>query len=412
MPKLTTPIEVLIEQLHGEDWTARCDAARLLGQSGDPRAVDALLPDLQDSDWRVRRNAAQALGALRDQRAVEPLIQALADRTLTVRQRAIVALGRIKDLRALPALLQILLENKRESYDASKAIRKFGKKALPEMVRAFEKNQDEGLLLLLVELKYEGAFNLLIQLLENGKLSSQQLAIRELGRVGDKRGIPYLVKQLDHHAPIVQSQVVEALGKLGAIEAIPALLDLLKGDDLYGPQAAVYHAVTSAFQHFAHIDDDIQNVFPGKYPAMFNMGGAPFSLPEAMGFMGNAPSDILSNTLARFQTGMPDSEQTANPLTNMVHKAIDDVAWKFGVMFADARDARQERIKRLGDLLKSESNLQRAAAALSLPWYGEAASLEQLRPLAQDPDEMVSVAASWATTALQKTISQRNQFGM
>src|SRR5215217_6830227 len=109
MPKTDIPIETLIMQLHGEDWTERCDAARLLGQSRDPRAVDALLPDLHDSDWRVRRNAAQALG---------PLIQALKDRTMTVRQRAIVALGRIKDLRALPALLEILLENHHESYDA------------------------------------------------------------------------------------------------------------------------------------------------------------------------------------------------------------------------------------------------------------------------------------------------------
>ncbi len=44
MSKPNVPLEVLIEQLHGSDWTARCDAARLLGQSRDPRAVDALLP--------------------------------------------------------------------------------------------------------------------------------------------------------------------------------------------------------------------------------------------------------------------------------------------------------------------------------------------------------------------------------
>jgi HEAT repeat protein len=47
------PVELLIEHLHGPDWTTRCDAARLLGQSRDPRTVDALLPDLNDSDWRV-----------------------------------------------------------------------------------------------------------------------------------------------------------------------------------------------------------------------------------------------------------------------------------------------------------------------------------------------------------------------
>jgi HEAT repeat protein len=161
MPKEPPPpIELLIEQLHSTDWTAGCDAARLLGQSRDPRAVDALLPDLVDRDWRVRRNSAQALGALRDPHAVEPLLQALKDRTMTVRQRAIVALGRIKDPRALPALPDIVVENKHESYDASKAVRKFGKKALPEIVRAFERTGSQQLMMLLIELKYEGAFGL------------------------------------------------------------------------------------------------------------------------------------------------------------------------------------------------------------------------------------------------------------
>ena len=60
MSNVDISVEILIRQLHGADWTARCDAARLLGQSRDPRAVDALLPDLNDPDWRVRRSATVA----------------------------------------------------------------------------------------------------------------------------------------------------------------------------------------------------------------------------------------------------------------------------------------------------------------------------------------------------------------
>jgi HEAT repeat protein len=164
MPKSEILVETLIQQLHSDDWTTRCDAARLLGQSRDPRAVDAFLPDLNDADWRVRRNAAQALGALRDPRAVESLLVTLKDRTQTVRQRAIVALGRIQDPRALPALLEILLENKRESYEASRAIRKFGKKALPDLVQAFEQSNSRELMMLLIEMKYPGALDLILKL--------------------------------------------------------------------------------------------------------------------------------------------------------------------------------------------------------------------------------------------------------
>src|SRR5215217_4017375 len=208
MPKTDIPIETLIMQLHGEDWTARCDAARLLGQSRDPRAVDALLPDLHDSDWRVRRNAAQALGALRDKRAVGPLIQALKDRTMTVRQRAIVALGRIKDLQALPALLEIIVSNPHESYDASKAIRKFGKKALPEMANAFERTNNQQLMMLLIEMKYEGALGLILKLTESQDLTTRLTGIRELGKLGDKKAIPHLTSLLHYPNPLVQNEAV------------------------------------------------------------------------------------------------------------------------------------------------------------------------------------------------------------
>ncbi len=412
MPKTNIPVETLIEQLHGEDWTARCDAARLLGQSRDARAVDALLPDLSDSDWRVRRNAAQALGALRDKRAVGPLIQTLKDRTMTVRQRAIIALGRIKDIEALPPLLEILLENRHESYDANKAIHKFAKKAIPEIAKGFEKTNHQQLMLLLIEMKYEGAFELVLKLLESNEPSTQLTAIRELGKLGEKRAIPYLVSQLNSDELTIQSEAVQALGKLRAIETVPEMLNLLKDDQLHGPRASVYRAVTEAFQAFGGITNEIKNAFPGNYPAMFNLGGAPISLPEAMGLLGNNQPNLLSDAIAKLQTGFTKPEEGTDPVVNTVRKELDDMAWKFGVMFADAQDAKQDRATRLVELLKSESNLARAASALTLPWYADELAVDPLQAATQDPDEIVSRAARWALQALQKTLLDRRQSGM
>src|SRR5215216_1630708 len=364
MSKIDIPFETLIQQLHSADWNARCDAARLLGQSGDPRAVNALLPDLKDSDWRVRRNAAQALGALRDPRSTQPLLALLKDRTMTVRQRSIVALGRIKDLQALPALLEVLLDGKRESYEASKAIRKFGKKALPEIVKAFERSSNQDLLLILVDLKYGGIFELLLKLLESDAPASRQVAIQQLGKLTDNRAIPYLIKQLNDNNPTLQSEAVMALGKLQATEAIPALLGLLKDDELYGPNSGLYRAVTESFQLFGGITNEIQNAFPGKYPAMFNMGGAPLSLPEVLGLLGNEQSSILNDALSKLQTGFTKPDTLSQSIADSIHKAAEATAWKFGVLFADARDAKQERITRLITFLKSESSLQQIASAL------------------------------------------------
>lgn len=412
MPKTNIPVELLIEQLHGEDWVARCDAARLLGQSRDPRAVDALLPDLNDSDWRVRRNAARALGALRDKRAMEPLIQALKDRTMTVRQRAIVALGRIKATRALPVLLDILLENLHESYDANKAIHKFGKKALPEIIKAFERTKNEQLMLLLIEVKYEGAFELILKLLESDKPSTRLTAIREMGKLGGKRAIPYLVSQLNNDEPTAQSEIVQALGKLGATETIPQMLNLLKDDESYGARSSVYRAVTEAFQIFGGITNEIKNAFPGSYAAMFNMGGASSSLPEAMGLLENNQPNLLSDAIAKLHTGFTKPDEGIDPVTDTVRKTLDDMAWKFGVMFADARDAKQDRVTRLMELLKSELNLARAASALTFPWYVDERAIDPLEQVTQDSDEIVSRSSKWALQALQKTLLDRKQLGL
>jgi HEAT repeat protein len=86
--------------------------------------------------------------------------------------------------------------------------------------------------------------------------------------------------------------------------------------------------------------------------------------------------------------------------------------WKFGVMLADAKDARQDRVTRLTGLLASDSSLQRAAAALSLVWYADKGSVEPLRALLQDPDETVRTTAAWALAALQRALLYRNQFDM
>lgn len=412
MSKPDIPVEILIQQLHDTDWTARCDAARLLGKSKDPRAVDALLPDLKDSDWRVRRNAAQALGALRDQRAVGPLLEALRDRTMTVRQRAIVALGRIKDEQALPALIGILVENRRESYEANQAIRKFGKKALPELVKAFERTKNQQLMLRLIELKYEGAFELTVQLLESKEFSMPETAIREMGNLGDKRAIPYLIPLLNSSNTVSQAEAARSLGKLGATEAIPALLRLLRDDELYGPYSGVYHAVTEAFQLLGGITEEIKNAFPGKYPPMFNMAGASLSLPEVMGFAGNEQASILSEALSRLQSSTPKSVEVPGLPADLMNNVFEDMAWKFGVMFADARDASQDRVKRLVELLKSESNLTRAAAVLTLPWYSDGTSLRALEQARGDPDEIVCRSATWAHQALQKMLLYRKRSGL
>ncbi len=410
MPKSNIPFETLVADLQGSDWIKRCDAARLLGQSRDPRALDVLLTDLLHSDWRVRRNAAQALGALRDKRAVEPLIQLLKDRVMTVRQRAAVALGRIKDPQAIPALLDIVLDEKKDrlDYDAYQALRKFGKKASPEIAAAYTRVNDPRLLKLLVEMKYEGVLPLVLEQLKSDQLITRQMAIQEMGNLGDKRAIPYLIEQLNSQDQITPGDAARALGKLSGTEAIPVMLDLLKDDDLYGPCSVVYRAITEAFQDFSGIKTDIEKAFPVKFPMGFNIGGGSTSLPETMNLLGGEQFQMLNNMLSNVEDRMANMGSLANPaFDDAVKKAIGHATWKFGVMFADAKDAGQERVKRLIELLGAESNLTRAAAALTLPWYTDEGAVEPLKQATHDSDEIVRKAAVWALDALQTTLRHR-----
>lgn len=82
----------------------RVEAAALLGETRDPRAVEPLIVALGNEDRAVRWCAAEALGKVGDRRAVKPLIPVLGDAEPGVRKWAAHALGKLGDTQALPAL--------------------------------------------------------------------------------------------------------------------------------------------------------------------------------------------------------------------------------------------------------------------------------------------------------------------
>jgi HEAT repeat protein len=405
MPKVNIPFETLIDDLHGPDWTKRCDAARMLGQSKDPRAVDALLPDLQDPDWRVRRNAAQALGALKSARAIDGLIEALKDRTATVRERAAVGLGRIKDPRAIPALVEAIIEQKDAAHfhvneGAYQAIRKFGRKAGPALMDALQTKQNIYLVELLADSKHDVPVDFFLTLAGSNDPAMQRTALNALAKFNEPRVIEFLMALLSSAGHEEQVLAVRTLGQLRAVEAAPKLLDLLQGDQIMGPQAALCRAISDAFQEFSGIKQDVANAFPMKSKLAFNVGGAGTSLAEMMGMLGNEGFQKLNRILT-------DAESRASELggrLNLPPEVIESMSaqtWKFGAMLADGRDAKTEQVKLLIGLLESDAPLTRTAAALSLPWYMDSQVFEPLEHCMHDADEMVRRASTWAYGVLK-----------
>lgn len=408
MPKIDIPFETLIADLHGSDWTKRCDAARMLGQSRDPRAVDALLPDLQDEDWKVRRNAVQALGASKSPRALEPLMESLKDRVATVRERAAVGLGRIKDPRALPALIEALMEVDKKSHihfneGAWQAIRKFGVKAGPHLAELFRKKPNPYLIDLLAESKYDGLAELLTPLLSHSDALMREKALHALGQLGDVNATDFLLAALDQEDLNARVNAVRSLGQLKIVESAPRLLDLLQAAQLYGPQAGLYRAVAEAFQEFSDLKKILSNAFPLPSTLSFNVGGIGTNLPEMLGRLGNGNFQKLNEILSDAESRAEETGEKLG-LPPEVIKAVSDQTWKFGAMFADARDAKTEHVKLLIELLQMGLPMIRTAAALSLPWYMDAQALEPLEKARQDPDEMVRRAAAWSHAALKHAL--------
>ncbi len=76
-------IKLLLDVLEDESSKFRGEAARVLGMSGDPRAVEPLIAAYKGRDWKIlsseRNSIINALGQLKDPRAIAPLIDSMSN---------------------------------------------------------------------------------------------------------------------------------------------------------------------------------------------------------------------------------------------------------------------------------------------------------------------------------------------
>ena len=109
----TKDIGYVINALKDEDHLVQMAAARILGETGNPLAVEPLVVTLRTNKYyAVREEAAHALGKTKDPRAVEALVAALNDEHSGVQRLAAASLGEIKDPRAVEPLVLTLREDR------------------------------------------------------------------------------------------------------------------------------------------------------------------------------------------------------------------------------------------------------------------------------------------------------------
>ncbi|MBM3263449.1 MAG: MFS transporter [candidate division Zixibacteria bacterium] len=93
------------------DADERAQAARELGNTGSPLAVDELVKLLGDAERTVRREAVRSLGHIRDERAISPLIESIGDPASDVAEEAVEALGAIPSPLSLNVLVTLLSDH-------------------------------------------------------------------------------------------------------------------------------------------------------------------------------------------------------------------------------------------------------------------------------------------------------------
>ena len=103
-PVLDDSIAGYVEALRLKDDGIRIDAARALGESGDPAAIDPLVAALRDENRFVREEAAKSLGKIKDDRAISLLLAALSDDARCVRDGAVQALGGMGERAVVPLM--------------------------------------------------------------------------------------------------------------------------------------------------------------------------------------------------------------------------------------------------------------------------------------------------------------------
>lgn len=290
-------IPALINALEDPDANVRYHTIEALGKLRAGDAVDALLAIVESGDFYLAFPALDTLTRIGDSRVSPRLVALLGDEMLRV--PAADALGQLGDEDTVTPLVTLLNEPgapaevvsqslaeiydryekvyREGSYIADLARRSIGAGGAQNLLDALNGMSDDGLRALALVLGWlegeaveraltnllgratarkevvealvrygERVTELLMEQLESEDLETRQAAVIALGRIGDPRAVPALVRVLTTDDDLVIA-AAGALAKIGDRRSLEALLELIGH-----PQPAVRQAVVAAINSIGH----------------------------------------------------------------------------------------------------------------------------------------------------------------
>ncbi len=230
-------IATFLEMLRVDDWEVRSDASWGLWFAGKP-AIPGLIEALNDASWNVRDDAAETLGLIGDLSAVPVLIEAMIDREKGILSSVVEALTMIvMEHGDLPELHSLLKHH--DPYVRLGAADALGDNAGSEGIQGFIDLVRYGITGDASEFEKAAeclsaigkpAIPALIELLKGDDVVLRRLAAQVLATIGDPSALRAMIAATNDEDDDVRQDVIMGLGGFGQ-EALPALLKLIVDDD-------------------------------------------------------------------------------------------------------------------------------------------------------------------------------------
>ncbi|MCI0487977.1 MAG: HEAT repeat domain-containing protein, partial [Blastocatellia bacterium] len=220
----------LIELLKDERYYVRQQAARALGQMGEP-AVEQVVGMARSSVPATREAAIEALGGINSGASIDRIVEALTDSNTNVRSAAVKALGETSSERAVPHLMAIMRdESSTMRSQAAASLARLGPLALPALVSALRDSHPSVRALAAESLGDIGASEAvapLIDLVRRDTSGARSEAIQSLGKIGDPAAIDAILAAMQTGSVAVRKRAAAALARFRDDRAVDGLVSAL-----------------------------------------------------------------------------------------------------------------------------------------------------------------------------------------
>jgi HEAT repeat protein len=215
--------------------TGRNELLSVIKESGNPYYSEISIRALKDKDPAVRRAAAESLAVIPDPAAEDLLLSYRNDKDSDMKTAVMAALAKMRSSKAVPLLIKDL-----ESYEGARyavpALGKIGdKRAIPYLREIFNNRCEycmEDAAVALGDIGDRESIPALLDALEDPSLHVQRGAVRALGLLKERKAVKPLIKFLDRKYCDFRETAAYALGEIGDPIAVPNLAEHLPDIDI------------------------------------------------------------------------------------------------------------------------------------------------------------------------------------